>query len=125
MKKTAKEYTVKTTEIKVRNDGVYLELDGVVYKRMPAHSQKVEGLDAYILFLFEDLFKRYTRRDAKAQAYRTWVKKFKGCKTKDEVTERARAIFKVVLIRQKQFEAENRALQYYPMLSTLLNKEVL
>jgi len=123
-KKTDKEFTAVTREIKLRNDGVYIDLDGVMYKRLPETKQKVDGIDALILSCFEDTFKRYARRDAKAQAFKTYKKKFNGLKTKEEILERARGVFKVVMIRQKQFEAEKRQLQYYPMLSTLLNNEI-
>lgn len=125
MAKKDKEFTNITTEIKIRNDNVYIEYNGIVYKRVPEHKQKVDGLDKYILDLFEDVFKRYSRRDAKAQAYKTWVKKFSGIKTREEALERARNILKVILVRQKQFESEKRELKYYPMLSTLLNREIL
>lgn len=124
-KKTDKEFTEIERVIKLRNDGAYIDLDGVMYKRLPETRQKADGLEAVILNCFENTFKAYARRDAKAQAYKTYRKKFNGLKTEEEVLERARALYKVVMVRQKQFQAQNRQLQYYPMLSTLLNSEVL
>lgn len=124
-KKAEKTFKEITRTIKLRNDGVYIDLDGVLYKKLPQTRQAATGLDIRILNCFENTFKAYARRDAKAQAYKTYQKKFRGLKTEEEVLERARYIYKMVMIRQKQFQAENRQLQYYPMLSTLLNSEVL
>ncbi len=124
-KKTDKEFTEIEKVIKLRNDGAYIDLDGVLYKRLPQTRQKAEGLDSVILNCFENTFKAYARRDAKAQAYKTYKKKFNGLKTEEEVLKRARTLYKIIMVRQEQFKAQNRQLQYYPMLSTLLNSEVL
>lgn len=73
--------------------------------------------------MFETLWKLYPKKINKVLAKRTFEHKVRGL-TEQECKDKCNQIYKVQLLRQKQWETEGRELQYICHYSTFLNNEI-
>ena len=73
--------------------------------------------------MFETLWKLYPRKANKVLAKKTFEHKVRGL-TEQECKDKCNLIYKMQMMRVKQWENEGRELQYYPHYSSLLNSEV-
>lgn len=73
--------------------------------------------------MFETLWKLYPRKVNKVLAKKTFEHKVRGL-TEQECKDKCNLIYKMQMMRVKQWESEGREMQYYPHYSTLLNSEV-
>ena len=73
--------------------------------------------------MFETLWKLYPRKVNKVLAKKTFEHKVRGL-TEQECKDKCNLIYKMQMMRVKQWENEGRELQYYPHYSSLLNSEV-
>lgn len=104
------------------------ELDIINYLKSLTRANKPlkqdSELESYIDELFVKFYKVYVRKGGKEQARKTWAKKFKKLKTKDDILEKARKIATLYNQFAKQWQEKETEMQYIAMCSTFLNANV-
>ena len=72
---------------------------------------------------FNKLWEIYPKRVSKQTAFKTFEHKLRGL-NEEECKEKCNKIYKLQILRQRQWESEGRDKQYIPNYSTFLNSEV-
>ena len=123
---------MKTKSIKWLNEQITdettkAELDIIEFIKLCIREMKVKVAEEKPkvdwLPMFETLWKLYPRKVNKVLAKKTFEHKVRGL-TEQECKDKCNLIYKMQIMRVKQWENEGRELQYYPHYSTLLNSEV-
>lgn len=102
------------------------ELDIIEYiKKCVKEKKEEKSITAGVDWLpyFEKLWKLYGRHVNRQLAMRTFEHKIRGL-TEEECREKCNLIYKLQMVRQKQWKEEDRDKKYYPHYSTFLNNEV-
>ena len=93
--------------------------------RKIAAQKKKNVLEEKATELFQYIWAEYPRKTAKAQALKTYLKKFSDCKDEFEVTKKARKIYVEMKIAIKNWQnernGEGRPLEYIPYFASWLN----
>ena len=100
-----------------------LELVKFIIKCVKEHGVEEKPPQIDINPFFNKLWALYPKRVSKQLALKTFEHKLRGL-SEEQCREKCNQIYKLQMLRQKQWEFESRDKQYIPNYSTFLNAEV-
>lgn len=120
-----KSKAIKWLEAQINDDTTKAGLDIIDFLKKLVREYKVPEKKQEFDWspMFETLWKLYPRKVNKVLAKKTFEHKVRGL-TEQECKDKCNLIYKMQMMRVKQWENEGRELQYYPHYSSLLNSEV-